>query len=774
MAKKKGKKETKKKFEHSVELYGVMLVLISILGIGKYGPVGRIISSFSLFLVGSLYMALLVIVLLIGAYLVIKRSWPDFFTTKLLGTYIAVLGFLILMHKEFVIQNDGNMIKIFKETVNQLVAGFNSIMNSGAISDLFSVGGGIIGGVFALVFNKLFSVIGMEIVAWVMVGLGILLFTGFSILDVIEEKYENAKENRKEKKEEKKKLKEEKKLNKSEEENDIKKKVIISNGEDEETGTDKKIISSIEELTSTKKKGELSVDKEEEKEKNVIEVTPTVHQVKRSYVLPSIEILDKTKKKQGKTDQTAIENNIIKLEGVLKEFGISGKVVEVHVGPTVTQYELEIKSGTKVSKILNINREIALELAKKDVRIQAPIPGKSTVGIELANEETSAVSFREIMEKIPKNKMDSKLLVPLGKNIMGNMISCEINKTPHLLVAGSTGSGKSVCINGIISTIMMRAKPDEVKLVLVDPKKVEFSIYEGIPHLLCPVVTDPKKASVALAKTVVEMENRFETFSQTKTKNIQSYNEYIENKNKTLPAGEKLKKMPFIVVIVDELADLMLVASKDVEASIMRITQMARAAGIHLIIATQRPSTNVITGVIKANIPSRISFAVSSSIDSRTILDMMGAEKLLGKGDMLFLPMGEGTPERVQGAFISDDEIKRLVDYSIEQQQAEFDPAFENLESEIANDKAQTSINDMSAGSDMKDDYDDPLYNEIVDFVVTSGKASASLLQRRFKLGYNRAARIVDLLEERGIIGPANGSKPREVLVKLEKTEEDD
>lgn len=769
MAKKKGKKETKKKFEHSVELYGVMLVLISILGIGKYGPVGRIISSFSLFLVGSLYMALLVIVLFIGAYLVIKRSWPDFFTTKLLGTYIAVLGFLILMHKEFVIQNDGNMIKIFKETVNQLVAGFNSIMNSGAISDLFSVGGGIIGGVFALIFNKLFSVIGMEIVAWVMVGLGILLFTGFSILDVIEEKYESVKENRKEKK----RLKEENKSNKEEEEANIKKKVIISNGEDEETVADKKIISSIDELTNTKKKEDSHLEKEEVKEKDIIEVTPTVHQVKRSYVLPSIEILDKPKKKQGKTDQTAIENNIIKLEGVLKEFGISGKVVEVHVGPTVTQYELEIKSGTKVSKILNINREIALELAKKDVRIQAPIPGKSTVGIELANEETSAVSFREIMEKIPKNKMDSKLLVPLGKNIMGNMISCEINKTPHLLVAGSTGSGKSVCINGIISTIMMRAKPDEVKLVLVDPKKVEFSIYEGIPHLLCPVVTDPKKASVALAKTVVEMENRFETFSQTKTKNIQSYNEYIENKNKTLPAGEKLKKMPFIVVIVDELADLMLVASKDVEASIMRITQMARAAGIHLIIATQRPSTNVITGVIKANIPSRISFAVSSSIDSRTILDMMGAEKLLGKGDMLFLPMGEGTPERVQGAFISDDEIKRLVDYSIEQQQAEFDPAFENLEPEISNDKAQSSLDEIS-GSDTKEDYDDPLYNEIVDFVVTSGKASASLLQRRFKLGYNRAARIVDLLEERGIIGPANGSKPREVLVKLEKIEEVD
>lgn len=755
MAKKKKKKEVKKGFEHSEELYGILFILMAILGVGKYGPVGRIIASFSLFLVGSLYIPLLVVLFIIGGYLIIKRSWPDFFTTKLIGTYIAVLGLLILMHKEFIAQNNGNMVTIFQETINQLVAGFNSIMNSGSISDVFAVGGGIIGGVFAIIFDKLFSIVGMEIVAFVMVFLGILLFTGFSILDIMQEKYKESKEKRLERKENRKREKETEKEDKSP--------VIISDGEeDDDRLPDKKVITSISELTNP-------VKQEETEEKEVQTVTPTVHQPNKNYVLPSIELLDRPKKKQGKTDQSAIENNIIKLEGVLKEFGISGKVVEVHVGPTVTQYELEIKSGTKVSKILNINREIALELAKKDVRIQAPIPGKSTVGIELANDEASPVSFREIMEKVPQSKADAKLLVPLGKNIMGNMISCEINKTPHLLVAGSTGSGKSVCINGIISSILMRAKPEEVKLVLVDPKKVEFSMYEGIPHLLCPVVTDPKKASVALAKTVVEMENRYELFSKTKTKNIASYNEYIENRNKALPDDEKEKKMPFIVVIVDELADLMMVASKDVEASIMRITQMARAAGIHLIIATQRPSTNVITGVIKANIPSRIAFAVSSSIDSRTILDAMGAEKLLGKGDMLFMPMGEGTPERVQGAFISDDEIKRLVDYTINQQQAEFDPEFENLEV-ASSDKSSSQLEDMKE----TEEYDDPLYNEIVDFVVTSGKASASLLQRRFKLGYNRAARIVDLLEERGIIGPPNGSKPREVLVKLEEQDQNE
>ena len=347
---------------------------------------------------------------------------------------------------------------------------------------------------------------------------------------------------------------------------------------------------------------------------------------------------------------------------------------------------------------------------------------------------------------------------------MGTPRYAEINKTPHLLIAGATGSGKSVCVNCIIGSILMRAKPDEVKLIMVDPKKVELSMYNGIPHLLMPVITDPKKASAALQKVVEEMEHRYDLFSDSKTKNIEGYNNYLENKNKNLPEESRIPLMPYIVVLIDELADLMLVASKEVEDSIMRITQMARAAGIHLIVATQRPSTDVITGVVKANIPSRISFAVSSSIDSRTILDMTGAEKLLGKGDMLFLPMGESVPMRIQGAFVSEDEINKLVDFTVSQQKAVYDESFMKLDQE----KEKTSLDKDDV------DHDDPLYNDIVEYVITAGKASASLLQRRFKLGYNRAARIIDLLEERGIVGPQNGSKPREVLVALENDNEDD
>ena len=758
MAKKKKKKTVDKGFEHGIELYGIILVLCSILGIGKYGPVGRMIASFGLFLVGSLYIVFLLVLFIIGSYLLVKRKWPDFFSTKLIGLYIFTLGGLIIMHREFVLENDGNMMVIFKETINQLVLGFHGIMENGNLGSLFSVGGGIIGGCFAIIFDKLFSYTGMQIVSWVLMIAGVSLFTGFSIIDFIHDGYLKGREKSKERKD-----------RKGENEDSNKSHVIISDGNEEVSGEikdpDKHIkISSIDELTRVS-----DVKEEVNSDTTVTEVKQETQNrpINYHYVLPSINLLDRAKKKSKGTDQGIIEHNIVIVEQVLKDFGIMGKVVEVHVGPTVTQYELEIKSGTKVSKILSLNREISLALAKKDVRIEAPIPGKSTVGIEIPNDETAPVSFREVMEKIPEAKSGSKLLVPLGKNIMGNVIWCEIDKTPHLLVAGATGSGKSVCINGIICSILMRATPDEVKLVMVDPKKVELSVYNGIPHLLCPVVTDPKKASVALAKIVREMERRYDVFEESKTKNIAAYNAYVDKKNEGLSDDAKIRRMPYIVVIVDELADLMLVASKDVEASIMRITQMARAAGIHLIIATQRPSTDVITGVVKANIPSRISFAVSSSIDSRTILDMTGAEKLLGKGDMLFLPMGEATGQRVQGAYISDDEIKRLIDYTVEQQKAEYDSEMMNLEVVDTSEKSASQIEDMK----QKEDYEDPLYNEIVEFVVETQKASASLLQRRFKLGYNRAARIVDLLEERGIIGPPNGSKPREVLVQLDHNE---
>ena len=754
MAKRKKKKETKKGFAHATELYGVLLVLAAILGIGRYGPVGNMIASFAIFLVGGLYVPLLVVFLVLGAYLIINREWPNLFTTKMLGIYLLLIGVLVLMHENFILQNDSNAIKVFSETTNQLINSFSDVMKGARPN---AIGGGIIGCTFGVLFMMLFSYRGMQIIAWTLIIIGFSLFTGFSIVDFVKDKASKAKE--KFPKRDK---------SKDEEETNSKKPIITGNEEPvmgEIKDDDKKIvISSIDELTKAKVNEEVTENNDVSDENKEVTNKTTV---KHNYVLPSINLLDAPKKKKNSVNQSLIEKNIEILEKVLKDFNIIGKVVEVHIGPTVTQYELELHSGTKVSKLLSIHREIALAIATKDVRIQAPIPGKNTVGIEIANKETASVSFREVLEKVPKSLDGSKLLCPLGKNIMGNVIWCEINKTPHLLVAGSTGSGKSVCINGIICSILMRAKPDEVKLVMVDPKKVELSGYNGVPHLLRPVVTDPKEASVALSKIVAEMERRYDTFSETKTKNIATYNDYVEKKNKTLPPDEQIKKMPFIVVIIDELADLMLVASKDVEASIMRITQMARAAGIHLIIATQRPSTDVITGVVKANIPSRISFAVSSSIDSRTILDMTGAEKLLGKGDMLFLPMGEADPERIQGAFISDDEIKRIIDYTVEQQKAEYDQGFMNLSGD--SEKSVSQKEDMA----QVEEYDDPLYNEIVEFVIETQKASASLLQRRFKLGYNRAARIIDLLEERGIIGPPNGSKPREVLVKLDNEEEE-
>ena len=724
MAKKKKKKDTKKKFEYAAELYGVLFVLIAILGLGKYGPMGRFITSFFLFLFGSIYMVFIVALLVVGGYLIVKREWPDFFTTKLIGTYIFTLGLLVLMHCEFVANNDGNMMLIFKETVNQLVSGFNSIMKTGNLSDIFGVGGGIIGGVFAIVFDKLFSYTGMKIVAITLIALGFSLFIGFSLFDLLKEKWENRTPREKKVKEPKVK--------------DEHKKVIINDGNEENANEEKeegkKIkISNIAELTqvdnNVEEKTVEKTDKDEVKEKSVTK--------NPDYQLPSLDLLDKPKKKNKTTDNSIIEKNITTLEKVLEDFKIKGKVVEVHVGPTVVQYELEIASGTRVNKITSINREISLALAKKDVRIEAPIPGKNTVGIEFANDTPSPVSFYEIISsKKMVNAPDKKLMVPLGKSIMGDIGVCEINKMPHMLIAGTTGSGKSVCVNGIICSILMRAKPSEVKLVMVDPKVVELSVYNGIPHLLRPVVTEPKQAAIALQKMVEEMERRYQVFSDSKTKNIEGYNEYVEKWNKEHKNEEYEKeKLPYIVVIIDELADLMMVAAKEVEDSILRITQKARAAGIHLIVATQRPSTEVITGLIKAN--------------------------------MLFLPIGMNSPIRIQGSFISDYEIKRIIDHTISQQKAQYDDAMMNLEA--TPDKSASQIEDMK----QKEEYDDPLYNEIVEFVISTQKASASLLQRRFKLGYNRAARIVDLLEERGIIGPPNGSKPREVLVQLDKSGEE-
>jgi DNA segregation ATPase FtsK/SpoIIIE, S-DNA-T family len=720
MAKKKEKKEEEKSSIYHVELTGILLLLISFVGLGSFGPAGNVIKGFAIFIAGTWYWVVLLYVLYVGVYLIINRENPNFFTSRLMGVYILFLAILILSHIKYVTLNESTT-EVMKETINQLLLAFRD--HYGSVDS----GGGILGAIFALLFVKLFAN-GANVVIFTLIVFSIVMMTNISIsqsVNWIIDKIKKITKRGKNKKEK-----------------------IETNGE--ETGTDNKVvISNINELTQI-------VDTNEEPIDNIYKKET----VNDSYLFPPVNLLT-LPKKTNNDNQGVIRSNVEILERVLTDFEISGKVVQVHVGPSVTQYEVELKAGTKVNKVLSINREIALALAAKAVRIQAPIPGKNTIGIEIPNKVNTIVLLREVMAQIPNNFSANKLSVGLGMDIMGKAIFAEINKTPHLLVAGATGSGKSVCINSIIISILMRARPDEVKFLLIDPKKVELNIYNGIPHLLAPVVTDPRKASVALIKIVSEMESRYTLFDGTEVKSIAGYNQYVEDKNKKLPDSEKLNKLPYIIVIIDELADLMLVASKEVEESIRRITQMARAAGIHLIVATQRPSTDVITGIIKTNIPSRISFAVSSNVDSRTILDMGGAEKLLGKGDMLFLPMGENIPIRLQGSFISEEEVKRIVDWTIRQQKAKYD---EKLV--ILDDKNIRTTND-------KDDSDDPLYNEIVEFAVRNGKISASLVQRRYRLGYNRAARIIDILEERGIIGPQNGSKPREVLVRIEEPKEE-
>ena len=525
MAKKKTKREKKKAFAYSTELYGVLLLLAGIIGIGKYGPVGNLISAFAVFLVGVFYNILLILLLILGGYLIIKREWPNFFTTKMLGFYLFMIGILSLMHEEYIAANNYNGIKVFKETVDQLTIAFSSLTNSSATPDI--IGGGIIGCTFSVLFTSLFSYNGMKIVAWTLCIAGVSLFTGFSIADFVKNTSSKAKEMLP-----KKEKKEKESVQEKEPSFDPNKKPVITGASDEPVKEDKKVtISSIDQLTKINTKEE-PVIKTEIPVEQPVERQVIIHN--GNYELPPISILNPVKNKKSKANEGLVEKNIETLEKVLKDFGVIGKVVEVHIGPTVTQYELELQTGTKLNKVLSIHKEIALVLAAKDIRIEAPIPGKSTVGIEIPNSETTPVSFREVMEKVPASKSNSKLLCPLGKNIMGNVVWCEIDKTPHLLVAGSTGSGKSVCINGIIASILMRTRPDEVKLVMVDPKKVELSVYNGVPHLLCPVVTDPKKASVALNKIVAEMERRYEVFEESHTKNIATYNSYIDDKNKDL------------------------------------------------------------------------------------------------------------------------------------------------------------------------------------------------------------------------------------------------
>lgn len=465
------------------------------------------------------------------------------------------------------------------------------------------------------------------------------------------------------------------------------------------------------------------------------------------YELPPVTLLNPVQHSDQSNERTIVERNMRILERTFASFGVDAKVMpNPMLGPAVTKYEIQPAIGVKVSKIVNLSDDIALALAAKDIRIEAPIPGKPYVGIEVPNSQTSFVSFSDVIQSAIQSP--KPLDVPLGRDISGNVRLCDITKMPHMLIAGSTGSGKSVCINGIITSILMKTKPHEVKLMMIDPKMVELNVYNGIPHLLTPVVTNPRKAAQALQKVVAEMEKRYELFASMGMRNIDGYNAHVAQYNRE--TGENNPTLPYIVVIVDELADLMMVASNEVEDAIIRLAQMARAAGIHMILATQRPSVDVITGIIKANVPSRIAFAVSSGTDSRTIIDANGAEKLLGRGDMLYMPMGENKPIRVQGAFLTDEEVERIVDFVKNQQEVEYDEAM------------MPSENTTSSGGS---EPEDELFYEVIELLKEQETISTSYLQRRFRIGFNRAARMIDELEARGYVGPADGSKGRKVNV---------
>ena len=755
MAKRKKSKESKSSPTYSVELTGLILILIGIIGMG-FGIIGNFIKQFMMFLAGEFWFVILFGVLILGISMLFKRKLPKFFSSRLIGVYILFAIILVLGHFELLKKTNG-FSDLMDVTYNNYMTRIGTMEESSSIlssgSSSIVIGGGLIGALLAGGLKAAFSLTGTKIVLVVLGIFSFILIFNITLSDILnkfvslfkKDNDDDEKENVKNKKE-----------------------YIIEGDElvgiknvkdkDEPTEKEKIVITSIDDLKN--------INTPEKNIKESFDVNPIENDEGASnpsvYRLPKFDLLTPTPKNKKNSEEPFIKENQIKLEKVLNDFDIKGKVVEIHIGPAVTEYEIIVPSGTKVSRIVGINKEIALAMAAKEVRIQAPIPGKNTIGIEIPNREISSVGFREVLEATWQNNGANKILVALGKDIMGTSILADLSKMPHLLVAGSTGSGKSVCINTIICSILMRYKPDEVKLVLVDPKKVELTNYNGIPHLLCPVVSDPKKASVVLQKVVAEMEKRYDIFAEKEVKNIAGYNDLIEKEKKKNP-DINTTRMPYIVVIIDELADLMLVASKEVQDSIMRITQMARAAGIHLIVATQRPSTDIITGVIKNNIPSRIAFSVSSAIDSRTILDASGAESLLGKGDMLYLPMGESHTTRIQGCFISDNEISKLIEYCKAQTQVKYNEEFTNQESPHTS-SSGSSNSDTDGG-------DDPMYNEVVEFAIETGKISASLIQRRFRFGYNRAARMIDLLESRGIVGPQNGSKPREVLVKLEKND---
>jgi len=739
------------------EIIGLLIIGLSIISFFEYGLVGEFLAYISYFLFGNWHIAVPFMLIVYALIIMIKQSIPAWNHRLLLGCAFILSSLLLFSHIALFQQLfDGKALV----TNSVLRESYRVLVESGGITDRnSSLGGGIIGAILFASFHVLFASAGAKVAGWLMLFIGIVLLTGKALVPYLVVTFPKLKESFLNRPKKKKKTptpastsgqsRRNKKQSAQEEAVTVIDATPVQIEEVEQSSSP--IISAFTERIARK---EVVAQPSEPVEP--IEINLESEAVENEdYQLPSISLLDAPAHSDQSGELNAIQANAKKLEQTFLSFGVKAKVTQVHLGPAVTKYEVLPDVGVKVSRIVSLHDDLALALAARDIRIEAPIPGKSAIGIEVPNKEVAIVSLREVLESEENNMPNQKLLIGFGRDVTGQAVLAQLNKMPHLLVAGSTGSGKSVCINGIITSIMMRAKPHEVKMMMIDPKMVELNMYNGIPHLLAPVVTDPRKASQALKKIVSEMERRYELFSHTGTRNMEGYNEHIDRWNEE--NEEKHPKLPFIVVIVDELADLMMVASSDVEDSITRLAQMARAAGIHLIIATQRPSVDVITGIIKANIPSRIAFAVSSAIDSRTILDMGGAEKLLGRGDMLFLPAGSSKPVRVQGAFLSDAEVERIVDFVIEQQKA-------NYQDEMIPDEVVESAEQLDR---------DELYDDVVQLVTDMQTASVSLLQRRFRIGYSRAARIIDQLELSGVVGPYEGSKPRQVLVSKHAGDDD-
>ncbi|HGR0372935.1 TPA: DNA translocase FtsK [Streptococcus pneumoniae] len=747
--------ERKEAIQRMLISLGIAILLI--FAAFKLGAAGITLYNLIRLLVGSLvYLAIFGLLIYLFFFKWIRKQ------EGLLSGFFTIFAGLLLIFEAYLVWKYGLDKSILKGTMAQVVTDLTGFRTTSF------AGGGLIGVALYIPTAFLFSNIGTYFIGSILILVGSLLVSPWSVYDIAEffsrgfakwwEGHERRKEERFVKQEEKARQKAEKEARLEQEETE--KALLDLPPADMETGEilTEEAVQNLPPIPEEKwvepeiilPQAELKFpEQEDDSDDQDVQVDFSAKEA-LEYKLPSLQLFAPDKPKDQSKEKKIVRENIKILEATFASFGIKVTVERAEIGPSVTKYEVKPAVGVRVNRISNLSDDLALALAAKDVRIEAPIPGKSLIGIEVPNSDIATVSFRELWEQ-SQTKAENFLEIPLGKAVNGTARAFDLSKMPHLLVAGSTGSGKSVAVNGIIASILMKARPDQVKFMMVDPKMVELSVYNDIPHLLIPVVTNPRKASKALQKVVDEMENRYELFAKVGVRNIAGFNAKVEEFNSQ--SEYKQIPLPFIVVIVDELADLMMVASKEVEDAIIRLGQKARAAGIHMILATQRPSVDVISGLIKANVPSRVAFAVSSGTDSRTILDENGAEKLLGRGDMLFKPINENHPVRLQGSFISDDDVERIVNFIKTQADADYDESFDP--GEVSENEGEFS--DGDAGGD-------PLFEEAKSLVIETQKASASMIQRRLSVGFNRATRLMEELEMAGVIGPAEGTKPRKVL----------